>query len=384
MNTKDGHGLASHFGTSAYTSSTESSPSFAVRNARRYLRNLPYPLPLDLTEWQRQNLSTRIRVAVLGKPVCSPWQQVSPPRKVLDLCCGTGYWSSLCHDYFSSLGFPDVSFTGLDIIGVAPDLEKHGLNWRFVQYDIRKIPLPFDDDEFDFVMLKDTSLVVCQGGQSERMLDECIRILKAGGILEIWETDHTLRSLLPHPPAPRSVDRNDSCALNGAFLMGPGTPFTNARNNYIQDYNVWVRDALDGRKLISSPCAILAQVLLQESENLSDFGYRRVAIPLAEMRWEHNAISQDTLVDVGSASESSSLIRRAPNANQLALRSACLLTVVQMIEALEPFLRDASGKSEDEWQRWWTDMVSSLSEQNGAASGECLEAGAWWARKVQG
>ncbi|KAI9666290.1 MAG: hypothetical protein M1821_004225 [Bathelium mastoideum] len=231
-------------------------------------------------------------------------------------------------------------------------------------------------------MLKDTSLVTCQGGQSEHMLDECVRILGPGGVLEIWETDYTVRSLLPHPPTPSSAGGRDTAALNGAFLTGPGTPFAIAQNNYIQDYNVWIRNVLDRRKLLSAPCAILAQVLLQESEKLSDFGYRRVAIPLAEMRWEHDAVDEEATPGGGSASNPSSHTRRAPDADQLALRSSCLLTVMQMIEALEPLLRDASGKSEDEWQRWWTGMVSSLSEQNGAATGECLEAGAWWARKV--
>ncbi|KAL9085976.1 MAG: hypothetical protein Q9165_007338 [Trypethelium subeluteriae] len=382
MNTK-GTAIASSSDSStiSYARSLDATPSFTIRNARRYLRDFPYPLPYDLSEWQRQNLSTRIRATVLGRPVCSPWAPASPPKKVLELGCGTGYWSSLCHDYFSSQGVSDVLFTGLDIIRIAPELDKLGLNWRFIQHDLRSVPLPFEDDEFDFVMMKDISLVLFQGGQSQRLLDECERILKHGGFLEIWETDYTVRSLLPLPPSSKTADGRDSAKSNGAFLMGPGTPFAKAQNTYLQDYNTWIREALDRRKLLSAPCAILAQVLLQESETLSDFGYRRVAIPLAEMRWEHDVTEDETSND-DSASEASSSGRRALDPDQVALRSSCLLTVVQMIEALEPLLRDVSGKSEDEWQRWWAGMMSSLLEQNGAATGECLEAGAWWARKV--
>ena len=382
MNATSTQGSGSSSSTSSHVSSFDSAPSFVVRNSRRYFRDLPYPLPFDLSEWQRQNLSTRIRVTVLGRPVCSPWQQASPPKKILELCCGTGYWSSLCHDYFSSQGLSDVSFTGLDIIGAAPDLEKHGLNWRFVQHDIRRVPLPFSDGEFDLVMMKDISLSVSQGGQWQRLLDDCVRILRPAGFLEIWETDYTFRSLLPHPPSSKFTDGRDSAMSNGAFLMGPGTPFAKAQNNYIENYNSWIREALDRRKLLSAPCAILAQALLQESEILSDFGYRRVAIPLAEMRWEHDTTDEKISLDGDSGSVPSSRARRAPDSNQMALRSSCLLTVVQMIEALEPFLREVSGKSEDEWQRWWAGMMSNMLEQNGAATGECVEAGAWWARKV--
>jgi SAM-dependent methyltransferase len=290
----------------------------------------------------------------------------------------------VCHDYFQSQGYADISFTGLDVINVAPDLSNHGMRWRFIQHDVRKVPMPLDDNEFDMVMLKDVSLTFHQGGQSQRLLDECVRILRPGGFLEVWETDHILRRLLPHPPSSTAAagKDSDSVAASGAFLMGPATPFAKAQNRYIQNYNAWIHEALDRRKLPSAPCAVLANMLLQESEILYDFGYRRIAIPLAENRWENDSTDAEELIDGEDAPELAANSRKAVKGDQAALRSSCLLTVVQMIEAFEPLLREVSGKTEDEWQRWWAGMMSSLLEQNGASTGECLEAGAWWSRKV--
>jgi len=39
--------------------------------------------------------------------------------------------------------------------------------------------------------------------------------------------------------------------------------------------------------------------------------------------------------------------------DQAALRYTALLVVIQMIESLEPLLKEVSGKNQEEWQRWW-------------------------------
>ncbi len=64
-----------------------------------------------------------------------------------------------------------------------------------------------------------------------------------------------------------------------------------------------------------------------------------------------------------------------------ALRRTALLTVVQQIQSLEPMLREAGGKSQDEWDTWVGKMMNDLVRENGTSWGECLEVGAWWARK---
>ena len=381
-----------------YTSSTSSASShtsehahqallnnpFELRHGRRCLREVGYPLPCDLVEIQRQNLRTLLGCRVFGRAVCAPGATKRVPRRVLEIGCGSGYWSSMCHEYFCSLGYPNVSFTGLDIAPLAPDLKKQGLDWTFVQHDFRRPQLPFEDDAFDLVMLKDLSLALPLGESFQNCLDEAIRILREDGTLEIWESDHVLRSLLPHPPPPRSQAPQDreTASITATFLIAPGTPFAPAHNKYLQHANTWVSAALSKRDLPPLPCARIAQVLYQETESLKDVGIRRVAIPLGELRWERespNSAPRSTVSGRGKMKVTDGLL----TADQAALRQTALLTVLQMIESLEPLLKEVSGKNTEEWGHWWASMMADLLDPTrGALTGECLEVGAWWATKV--
>jgi SAM-dependent methyltransferase len=222
------------------------------------------------------------------------------------------------------------------------------------------LPLPFDDDEFDIVVMKDLSMVIPLGAPSQRVLDEATRILKSGGTLEIWETDHIIRSILPHPPPPPGKNPQEyACAVStGTFLISPITPFTEVQNKYLQDSNMWIQEALDRRKLSPTPCARISQMLLQETETLYDVENRRVAIPLGELRWEREQAERNPAKRRGSEAgklkkgsvgfDSTTLTEE-----QAALRYTALLIVIQMIESLEPLLKEVSGKNQEEWQRWW-------------------------------
>lgn len=362
---------------------------FELRHGRRYLRELAYPLPCDLAEIQRQNLRTLLGCSVFGRAVCSPKVTKTVPQKVLEVGCGSAYWSARCHEYFTTCGYRNVGFTGLDIAPLAPDLKKQGVNWTFVQHDVRRIPWPFDDEEFDLIMLKDLSLVVPLGGASQKLIDECIRLLRVGGALEIWETDHILRSLLPHPPLPTSRQRAEQeIALStGTFLVAPGTPFAPAANKYLTHANTWIAEALDRRKFPPSPCARIAQVLYQEPESLGDVGMRRVAIPLGELRWERDSYkhgrSKSDADDLQLGKGKGRASEKTLTPDQAALRQTALLTVLQMIESLEPLLKEVSGKNAEEWGHWWQSMMADMMDPNrGAVSGECLEIGAWFATKL--
>ncbi|KAF2470398.1 SAM binding motif-containing protein [Lindgomyces ingoldianus] len=363
---------------------------FLLRHGRRYLRELPYPLPCDLPELQRQNLHTILATQILGRALGSTPCSENPPAKVLEIACGSGYWSSVCHEYLGALGHEDVSFTGLDIVPLAGDLRRQGIDWRFVQHDLRKVPLPFYDGEFDIVVMKDMSMAVPLGSPSQRILDEAMRILKSGGTLEIWETDHIIRSILPHPPPPPGKNPEEyACAVaTGTFLISPITPFTGVHNKYLQDSNTWIQEALDKRKLSPTPCARVTQMLLQEPDSLCDVEYRRVAIPLGEMRWEREAAAEKNASkrrgsEAGKGKQGSGALDSSTlTEEQAALRYTALLVVIQMIESLEPLLKEVSGKNQEEWQRWWGWMMTNLLEQKGASSGECLEIGVWWCHRV--
>jgi len=274
----------------------------------------------------------------------------------------------------------------LDIVHLAPDLRKQGVNWDFVQHDIRNVPLPFEDEQFDLVLLKDISLVAQLGPQSERLLDDAIRVLRSGGVLEIWETDHTIRSLQPHPPTPPGSRPEDlDCALRtGSFLISAATPLGKSKNKYLNNSNGWIQEALDRRKLSPLPCARIQPMLLQEPDTLMDIGFRRVAIPFGEMKWERDDPErsnawQQSEVARGKSKEGQDTILTE---EQGSLRATALLVVIQFIESMEPLLKEVSGKNQEEWQRWWNWMILDLYENSGNIHGDCLELGAYWARKV--
>ncbi|CAK7223226.1 hypothetical protein SBRCBS47491_005136 [Sporothrix bragantina] len=228
---------------------------------------------------------------------------------------------------------------------------------------------------------------------------ECIRLLQPGGTLEVWDSDHAIRLLRPHlPTAPPSLspdeeDDYDSAMSAGAYVLTPNTPFSAPLNTYIVDYNAWLVKALESRSLPSAQCALVGALFFQEAESLTNVSSRRLVVPLSEMRWEREGVGGVVTKDGKTYIETKGM----PKANgktreveqgkktitpaQSALRRTALLTVVQLIQSLEPILREVSGKSQDEWDGWSGKMMNDLMKDNGTFWGECLEVGAWWAQK---
>lgn len=455
------------------------SPFTTKSNGRTYLADptLPYPLPVDLHEVHRQSLRSLLLFQLFGGPVCSPSFANKPPTRVLDLGCGYGFWSLMCHSYYSRKGHTNIHFTGLDIAplgGIAGVPINQGcsaatkdkapaapvyanwaeqppdknMRWDFVQHDLRVLPLPFPDEEFDLIMGKDLSLAVSTP-QYQALMDEYIRILKPGGTLELWECDHPIRMLRPHVPdtppatasgsssslmhesatssggrlekavsdsnlsfsaggiisssslaAAKKSDYEKEIAELGAYVISNNTPLSGPQNNFLIEYNGWMGKYLEAHQLLAFPCANLGAILIQEPL-LTNNGSKRLAIPLSEVRWEREGVGGvvtkdgksyiDTSKGIGKAltakraSESADPDKKAKSLSpgQLALRQTALQTVVQFIEGMEPALRKVSGKKQDEWDVWMDKLMKELIEKDGTNCGECLEVGAWWARKVQ-
>lgn len=342
------------------------------RHGRIYLRDPenPYPLPCDLPEIHRQTLRSLSLINVFGAPFCNPFLERNPPVQVLEIACGSAFWSSACHDHFARRGHHKVAFTGLDIANIAPDLRKQGVNWQFKKHDLLKPRLPFPDGVFDFVFIKDSGVysTTSSGESGLHSLGEPLRVLKSGGTLEIWESDLVIRTLLPNPPSAPGLGLGDQKQANATatYTISSATPFAKAQNKYLQDYNKWAQEAFDRRKLTPMPCAVTGLAFSSLSESFSSVDSRRIAIPFSEVRWE------------GTPGPG---YRKALTPEQLALRRTFLTTMVQMIESMEPMLMEASGKSRDEWDRWWAAMTADLLQKGGTASGECLEVGAWWGKK---
>ncbi|KAJ5136278.1 hypothetical protein N7448_004832 [Penicillium atrosanguineum] len=342
---------------------------------RTYLRDPEntYPLPCDLLEIHRQSLRTMMLLRVFGGPFCNPHSANQLPKRVLEIACGSGLWSGLCHEHFVRRGHPNVSFVGIDVVSLAPELRKQGMNWQFKRHDLRKPRLPFPDDYFDLVFIKDAGLCPSSPAQQASGLSEPLRVLKSGGILEVWDSDWVFRSLLPNPAPARMTSTKDQeiAESTATYTFSSATPFTMAQNKFLVDYNSWVEKSFDRRKLTSLPCATIGLSFNSEVDILENVDSRRIAIPLGDMRWERE----------GTGKDSKGRARKALTPEQASLRRTALITVIQMIEGLEPLLMEASGKGRDEWDRWWAAMTADLFQKGSLASGECLEVSAWWGRK---
>ncbi|KAG5986380.1 hypothetical protein E4U43_005531 [Claviceps pusilla] len=371
---------------------------FIQRNGRTYLNDptLPYPLPTDLTELHRQSLRTLLLMQMFGGPVCSPSLIKRPPRRVLEVGCGSGFWSMMCHQFFKDKGHDAISFTGIDIAPVAPGSASaaadmappnRDMKWEFVNHDIRQIPWPLPEEGYDLVMIKDMSLAVTNG-HFQSFIDEYLRLLQPGGTVEIWESDHLIRMLRPHVPGSASTtddaDEQDAASNLGAYVISSNTPLSAPVNLFLAEYNAWLTRALEARDLSAVPCTYIGSQLLQESETLTEVRSRRLAIPLSEVRWENEGVGGIVTSNGTRAGETPSKDQndeQTLSPEQIALRETALLTVVQQVQALEAILREASGKSHDEWDVWLGKMMGDLMGDGGATWGECLEVGAWYARK---
>ncbi|KAI1199926.1 hypothetical protein F5X97DRAFT_321940 [Nemania serpens] len=382
--------------------------AFVVRNGRTYINDstLLYPLPVDLPELHRQSLRTLLMFQLFGGPILSSAFASKPPTRVLDVGCGAGFWSMMCHRYFAQHGHSTISFTGMDIVPlggsgsgscVKPDKE---MRWEFAQHDMRQLPWPFADGEFDLVMVKDMAFA-SSFRDSQLMMEEYLRVLRPGGVLEYWETDSTIRMLRPH--APKNVptrpndddtssdggDDEDNAERMGAYVMTTNTPISAPLNPYLVEYNGWSSKALEARGLSAVPCTLIGAYLLQEAESLTDVQSKRLAVPLSEIRWEREGVGGVVTKDgksyidsqKGKIKDNDWKSGSPVTAAQSALRRTALETTVSFILSLEPLLRQVSGKSQEEWDTWAGKMTNDLLREGGTSWGECLEVGVWTSRK---
>ncbi|KAI6093192.1 hypothetical protein F4821DRAFT_266627 [Hypoxylon rubiginosum] len=413
LNPSSAEGSVAASSASTSTKTSLASKPFITRNNRIYINEptLLYPLPVDLAELHRQSLRTLMLFQLFGGPTTAPGFSNKPPSRVLEVGCGSAFWSMMCHRYFAQHGYSQISFTGLDIVPLVgsgldqtwkPDKD---MRWRFVQHDMRRTPWPLADNEFDLIMVKDMSLSNSMR-DPQQFFEEYLRILKPGGVLEFWESDHSVRMLRPHvlkTPAVTKADSDsdsddssegeDESERLGAYAMTNNTPLSAPLNPFLVEYNGWATKALDARGLSAVPCTLIGPHLLQEAETLTDVRSKRLAVPLSEIRWEREGVGGvvtkdgksyiDSMKGKGKVTDSKGEKSRgkALTAAQAALRRTALETVVGMIQCLEPILREISGKSQDEWDNWNGKMMNDLLRDGGTNWGECLEVGAWCARK---
>ncbi|KAL2280202.1 hypothetical protein FJTKL_12669 [Diaporthe vaccinii] len=350
---------------------TEKKSLLITKEGRPYLNGMDgpfiYPLPVDLTETNRHIMLALLTSAVFETPLLSPELLQKPARRVLEVGCDSGYWSAVCHRYFQSKGH-QVSFIGVDIKppagGTSECYKGMGMDWEYIQYDLREPGWPVQDGSVDLVMSRNLALVFNQSGYS-RASSEFVRVLRPGGTLEVWEHDFTIRSVSPHAQA---GDNGEELAHLGVYPVGTTAALGPSVNPYVVDYNIWLKSALEDLDLTPIPTALtvslLAGCLIEGADALEGMIGKRLAVPLTALKWEREDGQKMVLTNA-----------------QAAIRQTAMDSFIGMVEAFEPMLRKSNRKNDDEWQEWLERAKRDWIQRNGLSFGECLEIGALSLRK---
>ncbi|GBB96662.1 hypothetical protein RclHR1_02800012 [Rhizophagus clarus] len=153
------------------------------KGGRKYM-NSSSVIPIDYDEQDRIQLQHIIYYNVWKNHFSAPVEDLLNTKgtKVLDVGCGPAVWIL----EMASL-YPNSMFTGIDIAPTYP-AEIKPLNVEFLQANIIKCGLPYEDNTFDYVFcrlvnflytIKDWKIVI----------NEMCRVCKIGGYVEFMEKD---------------------------------------------------------------------------------------------------------------------------------------------------------------------------------------------------
>ncbi|KAI0702334.1 hypothetical protein BC835DRAFT_1263900 [Cytidiella melzeri] len=109
------------------------------------------------------------------------------PRRCLDLGTAVGNWV-----VDTARTFPECTFVGFDLMDIQTSLKyvepsvANRITW--VHGNFLKFPLPFEDDEFDYIHLSNVALAVPEHKWSP-LFEELNRILSPSGVIEMLQQD---------------------------------------------------------------------------------------------------------------------------------------------------------------------------------------------------
>ncbi|KAI5816512.1 hypothetical protein BZA77DRAFT_354087 [Pyronema omphalodes] len=422
------------------TSNKNQYPQTVMKNGRKYFlddkSHLPYPLPCDIKELSRQTLWHELSRELWGGYSTINWDVEKLPDRVLDLGCGTGIWSAAMNEDFLARGKRGTEFVGMDLME-GNQMDMRDLNWKFVKHNFLETPFPFEAESFDFVFMRDIMLGYPSKDMYSKIISEVLRIIKPGGLFEIQCNDYIIRTL-SRPSTPAYIPGTSAYEITSTtqFLSVPENPF-------ISTYNSLITSALVKRDLPPVPCTLVKASFLTE-DGVSILSQRRFALPFDQIWWESTSASTSSGSDGSSDADSKASKRRSTSGSsvdsfqsagktycgagsrkrggsvsassyhhhhysgkassvagsgsgsgssngdqfpspltdaELALRHLVRLLFVQLIEALEPMLRDAEGMELDEWDSWYRELMWNWFEGGGLRGGECMEFGAWYGKK---
>ncbi|KAG8885808.1 hypothetical protein FRB97_009514 [Tulasnella sp. 331] len=145
----------------------------------------PYPLACDREALDLDILDGNHMFVLKGTHTLIDFKDRKTPEKVLDLGCGNGVWiMNMAKDW------PECHFTGFDIAPLHPNLRdvdealESRVDWVYGNF--LTAPLPFPDESFDFVHIKEIAHGVPEDKWDQIFL-EAARILRPAGALEVIE-----------------------------------------------------------------------------------------------------------------------------------------------------------------------------------------------------
>lgn len=315
-------------------------------------------------------------------------------------------------DEFTAMGRSNVEFTGLDIEPLYSDMR--GVNFKFIQHDVAVLPLPFADNTFDFVFVRDATLCLPLHNMYSGIMGDVLRILRPGGVFEFQCSDFPIRTI-QRAPIPYIPD-------SGIYDVGAIQFSSKSENHFIQQWNERITKALLSRSLPPMPCTLVGPILVME--NLVGIVSIRRAVPLEAIWWESNpdSASDNSMSarrrSIGTSSVESFASSTVParqrggvsnsasthhsqrysnrgsstsggssnypsplTEEEKAVRYLAKLTFVQLIESMEHAIRTANNIDLGEWDNWYRELMWNWFEGRGLTGGECLEMGAWYGIK---
>ncbi|KAG1455829.1 hypothetical protein G6F46_001400 [Rhizopus delemar] len=165
-------------------------------DGRKYYKNHAlnrFMLPCDDEEADRLTALHYILKVMFQWNFISPVHDLLASEKkhrVLDIGCGPGTWTlEMATEY------PNADFYGIDECPIFPTTIKPP-NAHFQTHNILKGPLPFENEQFDFIYMRSMMLYLSPVELSN-LLSEIHRIMKPGSYFEVIDTDYTIRRAGP-------------------------------------------------------------------------------------------------------------------------------------------------------------------------------------------
>ena len=141
------------------------------------------------SERARLVLQDRLINEIMGGPLSEQQQEhIQQLRSVLDIGCGPGGWAFDVAKTYTHLKVIGIDNSTTMIAHAREEQKLHGLgNLAFEEMDALQ-PLHFPDEQFDLVNIRNAVGYIPRHDW-HKLLKECSRITRAGGLLRVTESD---------------------------------------------------------------------------------------------------------------------------------------------------------------------------------------------------